>query len=83
MPDGMTGKPPEPLRIVQSGVKYGVAADGMVAWLPPRLWAPAAELKRELERLEKEVARVNQIIDAAQAEADAAGGVQTPWNGPG
>jgi hypothetical protein len=53
------------------------------------MWANAAEFTRRLEsmqseikRLTRETDRVNALIDAAKAEADAAGGVQTPWDGP-
>jgi hypothetical protein len=87
--DGLARVLPEPLRVVRKGLRYGVAANGKVAWLPADMWANAAEFTRRLEsmqseikRLTRETDRVNALIDAAKAEADAAGGVQTPWDGP-
>jgi hypothetical protein len=84
--DGLARALPEPLRLVRSGIRYGVAGGGKVAWLPADMWPAAAEFARrlesmqsEIERLTQEAERVNALIDAAQAEADAAGGVQTPW----
>lgn len=69
MPDGMTSAPPEPLRIVNSGVKYGVAANGMVAWLPPKLWAPAAELRRLMERQNAAAEEMQRLWQQAQDAA--------------
>lgn len=77
--DGMIGHAPEPLRIVQQGVRYGVAIPGKVAWLPADMWAPAAELMRRMEAMNAEADRLSKLIDAAQAEADAVGGVQSPY----
>jgi hypothetical protein len=77
--DGMTAAPREVLRIVNAGVRYGVAITGKVAWLPPEMWAPAAELQRRMDALNAEADRLNKLIAAAQQAADEAGGVQTPW----
>ena len=78
--DGVIGRPPEPLRIVKDGVRYGVAIPGKVAWLPPDMWAPAAELVRRMDAMNAEADRMEKLISAAQQAADDAGGVQTPWN---
>lgn len=79
--DGLIGKPPEPLRIIKAGLKYGFAAGSKIAWLPPEMWANAAELSRRMDAMNAEMDRLQKLIDAAQAEADAAGGVQTAWDG--
>lgn len=77
--DGLPSVPCEPLRIVRDGLRYGVAAQGMVAWLPAQLWAPAAALLRRMDEMNATAERFQRMLDDAQAEADAAGGVQTPY----
>ena len=79
MPDGLPSRAPEPLRVVKDGVKYGVAGGGKLAWLPPEMWASAAELVRRMDAINAEQERLNMLIRAAQDEADAAGDVQTAW----
>lgn len=79
--DGMIAPRPDALMIVRNGVRYGVAIPGKVAWLPAEMWAPAAELLRRMEAMNTELDQMQSLIAAAQAEADAAGGVQEPYLG--
>lgn len=71
----------EPLRIVQDGARYGCAAGDVVAWLPEALWPNAAALVRRMEAMNAAQESFQRMLDEAQAEADAAGGVQTPYYG--
>ena len=80
--DGLIAARPEPLAIVRDGIRYGCAAGGKVAWLPADLWAPAAELLMRMEAMNANAERLQRLIDAAQEEADAAGGVQIAWVPP-
>ncbi len=66
----------EPLCIVKRGVRYGVQANGMTAWLPPSMWTAAAALVARMDAMNATAERMQMLIDAAQAEADAFGGVQ-------
>lgn len=79
--DGMIGAPPEPLRIIKDGVRYGFAIPGKIAWLPAEMWAPAAELMRRMDRMNADMDRLEKLIAAARDEANAAGGVQHPYYG--
>ena len=79
--DGLIGKPPEPLRLIKDGVRYGVAIPGKIAWLPAEMWPAAAELVRRMDAMNAEADRLQKLVEAAQAEADAIGGVQTPYYG--
>ena len=70
----------EPLCIVKRGVRYGVHANGKTAWLPPSMWTAAAALVARMDAMNATAERMQMLIDAAQAEADAFGGVQTAYH---
>jgi hypothetical protein len=64
------------LSIVTSGVRRGVTAGGKVHWLPPELWAPAAELERRMEAMNKAAERMAALWrEAEQAAWDEVPGV--------
>lgn len=69
----------EPLRIVCEGDRYGFEANGVTDWLPPSMWPNAAALVRRMEAMNAVQESFQRMLDDAQAEADAQGGVQTAW----
>jgi hypothetical protein len=71
----------EPLCIVKRGPRYGFQAEGRTVWLPPAMWANAEAMLRQINAMNSTMAQFQKLADAAQAEADAAGGVQTAYHG--
>lgn len=66
--DGMNR--PEPLRIVHVGIRYGMTHDGKsVAWLPPAMWAAAAELLRTMVQMNAAAESMQAMYHAAENEA--------------
>lgn len=64
------------LAFVADGIRRGVTAGGRVHWLPPELWAPAAELQRRMDEMNATAARMEALwAEAEQAAWDAVPGV--------
>lgn len=81
MPDGMLSPgavpPVAPLTVVSRGIRRGVAAGGLIAWLPPELWPHADALARQMREINEACERMQKLYDAAeQAAFDAAQGAR-------
>lgn len=60
----------DPLTIATDGTRWGVAAGGMVAWLPASMWAAAEALRDQMEAMNAACARLEMMIERAKEAAE-------------